>query len=101
MSPDISLAEGEVLRGAASPSNTGKRIYHTDPTCPSARQLKSPHPVAREKLNGSYRLCRYCDPEADDQTDAAGTTDQDCPFCGATVSHLAYHLPCEGGAADA
>lgn len=94
---ELTLADGEVLRGAASPSNTGNRVYHTDPTCPSARQLESPHPVPRAHLNGAYQLCRYCDPDADDPHSApAGRVDMDCPQCGADVSHLAYHLPCNG-----
>lgn len=75
--------------------------YHLSQDCPQLPESESQYrPVARDKLNGSFNLCKDCDPDYDRDCESVGTIH--CPQCGDEVSAngLRSHLPC-GGDADA
>lgn len=64
--------------------------YHTDPDChhvgDNHRQVSDDHPRIEQMPE-----CAVC---AGERTDP-GPAERSCPYCGAVVTQLPDHLPCE------
>jgi len=85
-------------------------VYHLiDEGKPKCRMVRRKGREWREKpretAEQSRRVCKTCRDGRPSKGDGAAVQSKPleakCPFCGATVSHLPVHLPCDGAAGAA